>query len=57
MEEIIRNDGHFYRCAWLIENAIGKILDIGCADLWMFRDRPDKDVTFLDIEDYTGGFK
>lgn len=50
MEIIETNDGHFHRCEWLINNAEGKILDIGCSDGWMFRDRPDKDVTFLDKE-------
>lgn len=50
MNVINTNDGHFHRCKWLIDNAKGKILDVGCCDGFMFRDRNDLDVTFCDIE-------
>jgi len=43
-------DGHFERCRWLIENASrhSLILDVGCADGFMFRDK-DLDVVEVDI--------
>lgn len=42
-------DGHFERCRWLIENACrySLILDVGCADGFMFR---DKDVNVVEVD-------
>lgn len=45
-------DGHFERCRWLIQSAWewgGLIVDVGCADAFMFRDRKEFDVVYLDI--------
>lgn len=35
------NDGHYWRCHWLIQRAgeaaaKGRVLDVGCSDGWMF---------------------
>ena len=45
------NDGHFHRCKWLIDHAMNMgegIIDIGCADGFMFRDK-DLDVVEVDL--------
>ena len=52
MEELETNDGHFHRCLWLIQRAEHhreSILDVGCADAFMFRDRPELDVVEVDL--------
>ena len=45
------NDGHFHRCRWLIQNARKheRILDVGCADGFMFRDKKRVNVVEVDI--------
>ena len=57
------NDGHYWRCHWLISkageaSASGAILNIGAADGWMF-DKHDYNVTDLDKlnESYHTGSK
>jgi len=44
-------DGHFERCRWLVSKALaidGTIIDIGCADGFLFRNVARERTTFVD---------
>ena len=44
-------DGYYERCRWLVSKATeinGTIIDIGCADAFMFRDIAQDRTTFID---------
>jgi len=51
MQVIESQDGYFERCRWLVTKALsvnGPIIDIGCADAFMFRDIAKDKTTFVD---------
>ena len=51
MKTIDCEDGYYERCRWLVSKALevnGSIIDIGCADGFMFRDVAKDKTTFVD---------